>query len=125
MSDLKLSDFSVKKIQLNMKNKYAKQQIDIDVPMTIEFDEIEIDIEIKDIPINHWPERPMPSCQNPNDPRYYDPGETEENEFEDPNDLEKQLREEFDRIIAGLKNNFEFQIENIGEIDIQELIPNE
>jgi len=107
-----------------MKSKYGKRQVDIDVPMNIIFDEGEIEIEIPNITVNHWPERPMPSCQDPSDPRYCDPGDPEENEFEDPDDLESQLRKEFERIITGLKENFEFQIENIGEIDIQELLPN-
>jgi len=107
-----------------MKNKYSKQQIGINVPISLEFDGNEISIEIEDIPVNHWPERPMPSCQDPSDPRYCDPGDPEENEFEDPDDLEKQIREEFEEIVTGLRENLEFRIENLGEIDIQELLPN-
>lgn len=103
--------------------KSRKQQCNIEVALTIEFDEVEMYIAVEDVPVNHWPERPMPPCQDPSDPRYCDPGDPEESEFDDLDELEKQLREEFERIITGLRTNLEYQIENIGEIDIHELLP--
>lgn len=108
---------------LRVRNKYATRCVSINLPVEFETDDASIYFELEDIDVNHSPERPMPDCRDPNKDAYYDPGDPEENEFKDIDDVEKQIRDKMEAIIADLRKSTETFIESLNETDIHELLP--
>jgi len=106
-----------------MKNKYSPKTVTIKLPIEIKTEDTELYFTIEDVDIIHHPERPMPNCQNPDKPAFYDPGDPEENEFRDIEYVELQIREQFNLIIEALKAQLEVVVGAIGDIDLHELLP--
>jgi len=108
---------------IGKRNRYGQLHYDITLPITIETDITTMEIEIDDVKINHSPSRPMPHCQDPNNPAYYDPGDPEETELNDPDVVVKEIRNQFNTEVHNLRIKLEQQIDNIGEINLSELLP--
>lgn len=106
-----------------MRNKYSKKRVFVTIPLEIETDCSNVYFEVKDVPVTHYPERPMPMCSDPNKDAYYDPGDPEENEFEDIDEVKSDLRELFNKEIDILKEKFEEQLEKLDGIDLHERLP--
>jgi len=105
-----------------MKNKYGPSIIQIKLPIEIKTQYAELYFTINDIDVIHHPERPAPSCQDPSNPAYSDPGDPEENEFYDFPDIEKQIRNKFDNIIQSLTSELESVIHKLKQIDLHPLL---
>ncbi len=108
-----------------MKNKYKSTTIQIELPIQIKTQDVELYFTINDIDVIHHPERPAPSCQDPSNPAYSDPGDPEENEFYDFSNVEKQIRNKFNNIIQTLTAELESVIHKLEQINLHPLLPKE
>jgi len=107
----------------NPRNKYSTRRALITLPFELETDCTDLSLEVDEVWVNHTPERPMPHCQDPSNPAYSDPGDPEENEFEDIDDVKARIKEMFDEEIDLLKSKFKSKLDKLDETDLQELLP--
>ena len=94
----------------------------INLPIEIETENSQIYLNIKDVPVKHLPERLAPYCRDPSHPAYSDPGDPEENEFEDINELISIINNEFEEEIKLLKIKLQETITNLNSDTIIPLL---
>lgn len=110
---------------IRTRNRYSPRRVLITLPIEFETDSTNVYFELDEVQINHTPERPMPVCSDPSNPAYADPGDPEEIEFEDIDEVKTRITEMFNEEIKLLKSKLEVVLDKLDETELHELLPKE